>query len=165
VSYNSPKNLEAKPPMTHMVLLVEDNTADVQIVQRVLRDSGRAVELIVTRDGQEGLDYLLRQGKFAQAPTWRRPDLVLADLNLPRLTGRELVGHLRKDPLLRNLPVVIWTTSRRPEDVQEVYAAGANTYVEKPREFGRLQQVLQTILSYWLDTAVLPASSEAVKPA
>jgi CheY-like chemotaxis protein len=142
----------------HAILLVEDNPADIQITQRALRDSGIPVDLLVVRDGQEAVDYLLRQGPHAHNEAWRNPDLILLDLNLPRLTGREVLDRIRARKELRAVPVVVLTTSRRPEDVQELYAAGANTYIEKPQDFNRFVEVLRTIHHYWLDTAILPSS-------
>ena len=103
--------------------------------------------------------HLFRQGSYAQRDGWRSPDLILLDLNLPRLTGREVLQRIRATPALRAVPVVVLTTSRRLEDVQQMYEAGANTYVEKPQDFARLVQVLQTIQRYWLDTALLPPLS------
>ena len=141
----------------HAILLVEDNPADVLITQRALRDSGLSVELLVVRDGQETVDYLLRQGDHQATPGWRSPDLILLDLNLPRLNGREVLERIRSSPELKAVPVIVLTTSRRQEDVQEVYAAGANTYIEKPQDFGRFVEVLRTIHRYWLDTALLPS--------
>jgi CheY-like chemotaxis protein len=145
-----------KPP--HAILLVEDNPADVTITQRALRESGVPVELIVVRDGQEAIEYLLRQGRHAANPAWRSPDLILLDLNLPRLTGRDVLDRVRSTPHLRAVPVVVLTTSRRHEDVHQLYEAGANTYIEKPHDFARFIQVLRTIQLYWLETAVLPRS-------
>jgi CheY-like chemotaxis protein len=141
------------------ILLVEDNLADVQLAQRAVRDSKTPVELIVVRDGEEALAYLAREGPYAAgnaSPPWRAPSLILLDLNLPRLTGREVLQRIRANPALRNVPVVVFSTSRRPEDVREVYAAGANTYIEKPREFARFVEVLQSVQRYWFDTALLP---------
>jgi two-component system, chemotaxis family, response regulator Rcp1 len=138
------------------ILLVEDNPADVKITQRALRESAADVDLRVVRDGQEAVDYLLRRGPHAADPDWRPPDLILLDLNLPRLTGREVLEQIRATPALRATPVVVLTTSHRPEEVRELYAAGANTYIEKPQDFQRFVQVLQTIQSYWLDAALLP---------
>jgi chemotaxis family two-component system response regulator Rcp1 len=143
----------------HAILLVEDNPADIKITQRALRDSNLPVDLLVVRDGQEAVDYLLRQGEHADAAGWRSPDLILLDLNLPRLTGREVLERIRGTPALKAVPVVVLTTSRRVEDIQEMYAAGANTYIEKPQDFNRFVQVLQTIQTYWLDTALLPPMS------
>ena len=143
----------------HAILLVEDNPADIKITQRALRDSNVPVDLLVVRDGQEAVDYLLRQGEHADTTGWRSPDLILLDLNLPRLTGREVLERIHGTPALKAVPVVVLTTSRRVEDVQEMYAAGANTYIEKPQDFNRFVQVLQTIQTYWLDTALLPPMS------
>src|SRR6059058_5044538 len=112
---------------THAILLVEDNPADVKITQRALEVSGLAVELIVVRDGQEAVDYLLRQGLHADATDWRCPDLILLDLNLPKMSGREVLQKVRATPALRATPVVVLTTSRRQEDVATMYASGANT--------------------------------------
>ena len=146
-----------KPP--HAILLVEDNPADIKITQRALRDSDLAVELIVLRDGQEALDYLLRKGAYANDPNWRSPDLILLDLNLPRLSGQEVLTRIRSRTELHNVPVIVLTTSSRHEDVHAVYAAGANTYMEKPQDFARFVQVLQTIQRYWLEMALLPGST------
>ena len=143
----------------HAILLVEDNPADVKITQRALRDSASPVDLLVVRDGQEAVEYLLREGVYAEHTEWRRPDLILLDLNLPRLNGRQVLERIRTTPSLRATPVVVLTTSRRHEDVQEMYAAGANTYIEKPQDFNRFVQVLQTIQRYWLETALLPPMS------
>jgi two-component system response regulator len=141
---------------THAILLVEDNPADIQITKRALRDSRLPIELIVVRDGQEAVDYLFRQGSHATNAGWRKPDLILLDLNLPRLTGREVLQRVRAAELLRLVPVVILSTSSRREDVEELYATGANTYIAKPQDFGRFVEVLQTIQRYWLDHALLP---------
>jgi len=144
----------------HAILLVEDNAADVAIARRALRASGITdVALVVVRDGQEALDYLLRQGPHAQSADWRAPDLILLDLNLPRLTGHEVLRRVRATPELQAVPVVVLSTSNRPEEVRELYAAGANTYIEKPRDFGRFVGVLQAVRTYWLDTALLPPTA------
>ena len=143
----------------HAILLVEDNPADVKITQRALRDGGLPVDLIVARDGQEAVEYLLHEGAHAADPEWRLPDLILLDINLPRLTGLQVLERIRAIPALRATPVVVLTTSRRHEDVQQMYAAGANTYIEKPQDFNRFVQVLQLIQRYWLETALLPPPS------
>ena len=143
----------------HAILLVEDNPADIKITQRALKESGAPVELLVVRDGQEAVDYLLRQGRHADDDGWRSPDLILLDLNLPGMTGREVLERIRHTPALRTVPVIVLTTSRRQEDVHDMYASGANTYIEKPQDFGRFVEVLRTIERYWLDTALLPPSS------
>jgi chemotaxis family two-component system response regulator Rcp1 len=142
-----------------VILLVEDSPADVQIMQRALRESGLSVEMIVVHDGQEAVDYLLRSGKYDGAASgWRTPSLVLLDLHLPRLSGSEVLRRLRGSEAMRTVPVIVFSTSAAAEDVHEAYAAGANTFIQKPRDFGRFLEVLQTIKSYWLETALLPPS-------
>jgi CheY-like chemotaxis protein len=151
----------------YAILLVEDNPADVKILQRALARAASGVELVVVRDGQEAVDYLLRQGPYARpapaerggrsaASPWRSPDLILLDLNLPRLTGVDVLKKVRGGPNCCLTPVVVMSTSRRPEDVREAYAAGANTYVEKPQDFDRFVETLRTTLQFWLETAVAP---------
>jgi two-component system response regulator len=139
------------------ILLVEDSSTDIKITQRALQQTGRSVDLVVMRDGLEAIDYLLHQGKHAADPTWRKPDLVLLDLNLPRLPGREVLQRIRAAKALPPIPVVVLTTSRRNEEIRDCYAAGANTYVEKPRDFQRFVEMLRTIQAYWLDIALLPS--------
>jgi CheY-like chemotaxis protein len=145
---------------SHAILLVEDNPADIQITKRALRDGGLPVELIVVRDGQEAVDYLFRQGSQAERTDWRRPDLILLDLNLPRVTGREVLEQVRNHSELQAVPVVILSTSKRQEDVADLYQRGANTYIEKPQDFNRFVEVLKVIQRYWLDAALLPPSEE-----
>ncbi len=142
----------------NVLLLVEDNPADIKITQRAFQESKLPVDLLVVRDGQEAVDYLLRQGKYAAQPDWRSPELILLDLNLPRLTGQEVLERIRNSDRLRTIPVVVLTTSRRDEDVRAVYAAGANTYIQKPQEFRQFVDVLRTIGTYWLETALLPTT-------
>jgi len=144
----------------HAILLVEDNPADIKITERALRESALPVELIVVRDGQEAVEYLTRSGMHASNAAWRRPDLILLDLNLPRLSGQEVLRRIRATPGLQTVPVIVLTTSRREEDVQAVYAAGGNTYIEKPGDFDRFIDVLRTIQRYWLDTALLPPTGK-----
>jgi CheY-like chemotaxis protein len=142
------------------LLLVEDSAPEVHIMQRALRESGRAVDLHVVRDGQEAMEFLCRQGRFVQAKA-PMPDLILLDLNLPRLSGLEVLARMRGHAALRSIPVVVWTTSRRPEDIAQVYAAGANSYLEKPGDYQRFREVLDVVLRYWFDTALLPPQGGA----
>lgn len=141
-----------------VLLLVEDSPSDVKILQRALSQTDHPAELLVMRDGQEAVDYLLRQGLFTpkSGDGWRRPDLIVLDLNLPRLTGLEVLKVIRSTPTLRLTPVVILSTSRHTEDVREAYASGANTYIEKPLNFDRFVTILKTLQQLWLEMAVLP---------
>jgi len=142
------------PNPKHALLLVEDSPTEVQIVQRALKDLGKPVHLCVVRDGQEAMDYLLGQGSFAEAKK-SRPQLVLLDLNLPRLSGLDVLRHMRGHPDLRSLPVVLWSTSRKVEDIRAGYLAGANSFIEKPRDYKRFRDVLEGILHYWFESALL----------
>ena len=112
------------------------------------------------RDGQEAIEYLLRHGPHATAPTWRVPSLILLDINLPKMTGREVLEIVRATPDLRAVPVVVLTTSRRQEDIEEMYSAGANSYIEKPPDFVRYVEALRIIHRYWLELALLPPPRE-----
>jgi two-component system response regulator len=165
-----PQGVEHETAELHSLLLVEDNPADVKIMQRALTQTASRIELVVVADGQEAVDYLLRQGKYArreavagkggkkEGTAWRRPDLIVLDLNLPRLTGIEVLRQIRAVDHLCLTPVVVLSTSRQPEDVCAAYAAGANTYIEKPYDFDRFVEIMRTILQFWLEMAVLPRS-------
>jgi two-component system response regulator len=135
------------------VLLVEDDPADELITREAFEHNKIGNTLHVVRDGEEALDFLYRRGAHADAV---RPDLILLDLNLPGMTGREVLERIRNTPALRTVPVLVLTTSRRQEDVHDMYAAGANTYIEKPQDFRQFVEVLRTVRHYWLDTALLP---------
>jgi CheY-like chemotaxis protein len=141
-----------------VILLIEDNPADVQLIQRTLREGPGAVELICFADGQQALDYLLPQGPQADGGARRAPDLILLDMQLPGLPGCEVLQRLRSAPQFRGVPVVVLTTSAEIDDVRAMYAAGANTYIEKPQDVGRFAEVLRTIRLYWLHTARLPSA-------
>lgn len=138
------------------ILLVEDNPAQVQMTQRVLRECGRNLALVVVRDGQAAVDYLFHQGDYTADPTWRLPNLVLLDLNLPHLNGREVLERLRASPSHRHLPVIVLSSSCQEPEVRELYAAGANSYVEKPQEYTRFCEMMHNLLRFWLDTSLLP---------
>jgi CheY-like chemotaxis protein len=135
----------------HTILLVEDNPADILITHRALKESDLCVELVVVRDGQEAVEWLL-----GEMGVPRRPDLILLDVNLPRMGGHEVLLRIRQHMDLKPVPVVVLTTSTRQEDIEAMYRAGANTYIQKPTDFSRFVEVLQTIHRYWLGTALLP---------
>jgi CheY-like chemotaxis protein len=123
-----------------------------------MRDAGSNVDLRVTRDGQEAMDVILRQGADAKDRPAALPDLILLDLHLPRLSGLDVLKRLRAMPETRYLPVVVWSTSRQEEDVRDVYQAGANSYIQKPRDFPQYRDVLEGMLRYWFQIVQLPPS-------
>jgi CheY-like chemotaxis protein len=107
-------------------------------------------------DGEELLDYLRRRGRYAPPAPAPVPGLVLLDLNMPRKDGREALAEIKADPELRKIPVVVFTTSKRDEDVQRSYCAGANSFVVKPVTFQGLVDLMATLKRYWLETVELP---------
>ena len=129
-------------PRPLRVLLVEDDAGDVLLVREAFADSAMATALEVVNDGVEALALLRRAGDHADTPT---PDLILLDLNLPRMDGREVIAEIKDDPKLRVIPIVVLTTSEAEEDVMGSYALHANAYVTKPAEFDRFVEVVRQI--------------------
>jgi len=140
------------------ILLVEDNPGDVRLTQEALKESKICNHLSVVTDGVEAVEYLRREGRFAQAV---RPDLILLDLNLPRKNGREVLAEIKEDQDLRRIPVVILTISQDEEDVFKAYNLHANCYVNKPLDLNRFLKVVQSIEDFWLTIVKLPPTGEA----
>lgn len=138
------------PTEKPLVLLVEDNLADVELVTESLCGCGIEHDLVVTRDGVEASDFLCRRDAHHRA---RRPSLVLLDLNLPRKSGKELLSEVKGDPRLRSIPIVVLTTSDADEDVEDAYRRHANAYVIKPLRHEELATMLRTVAAFWLGTA------------
>jgi len=136
------------------ILLAEDEESDVLITRRALqRCEDLPVELEVVRDGQELLDRLRRLAPFEGT---RRPDLILLDFNLPKVNGLEALQVIKGAPDLRTLPVLMLTTSERPEEIQASYQSGANAFVVKPIRFARFVEVMSSLINFWGDVARLP---------
>lgn len=140
-------------PRPAEILLVEDSPSDRMLAAAAFKRAPFANHLHLAATGLEALEFLRRQGRHASAP---RPDLVLLDLNLPRMDGREVLARLKADPGLRTIPVVVLTTSSAPDDVVSAYGAHANSYITKPIDFDRFGDVLATLSRYWFETVTLP---------
>jgi CheY-like chemotaxis protein len=138
------------------VLLVEDNPRDVRLTQRAFAQVSLPHDLRVVRDGDEALAYLHREGVYQEPQTSPRPDVVLLDLKLPRMSGHELLQRLKQDQRFRQIPVIVLTTSGRPDDVRLAYEAGANAYLLKPVEFARFTEVMGHLGKFWLELVELP---------
>jgi two-component system response regulator len=138
--------------MTHAktILLVEDNADDEVLTLRALERSQVAQAVIVARDGVEALDYLFGTGDHDGRDTSVQPDLVLMDLNLPRLGGIGVLDRMRADERTRLIPVVVLTSSRQEEDIVKSYSSGANAYIRKPVEFDRFLDAVRTLGLFWL---------------
>jgi CheY-like chemotaxis protein len=135
------------------ILLVEDNPADVELTQYMMKQGKLVVNLHVAVDGFEALALLRREGKYADTP---RPDLVLLDLNLPGKDGREVLAEMKADPSLKAIPVVVLTTSQSEEDVLKSYNLGANCFITKPVGMDQFAKVVNSIEDFWFTIVRLP---------
>ena len=144
---------EAPPAQPIRILLVEDDPGDVMITTEALDRSDVAHELHTVHDGEAALDFLRRQAPYGDA---RRPDLVLLDLNLPRLDGRDVLAAAKGDPLLRSIPIVVFTTSEADDDVSTSYDLHANAYVSKPLDFDAYVRAVRQIDDFFMSLAQLP---------
>jgi CheY-like chemotaxis protein len=134
------------PSLVLDILVVDDDSADVALVEDFLTNGGMPCRLSVASDGQEALSFLRREGKNADAP---RPDLVLLDLNMPRVDGRKALELIKGDPALRSIPVVVFTTSSSIEDIHRSYEGHANAYVTKPIELADFERVVGEIHHFY----------------
>jgi two-component system, chemotaxis family, response regulator Rcp1 len=135
------------------ILLVEDNPGDVVLTREALRDGKIHIHLDVVTDGEQALARLRRQGTFASAA---RPDLILLDLNLPRLSGREVLAAVKADEHLRRIPVVVLTSSQAEQDIVASYDLNANCYISKPVDLDQFIRVVKSIEEFWLTVVKLP---------
>jgi two-component system, chemotaxis family, response regulator Rcp1 len=135
------------------ILLVEDNPADVRLTEEALKEAHASTRLHVASDGVQALQFLRREGEHAAAP---RPDLVLLDLNLPGLDGRQVLKAVKSDPDLRRIPVVVLTTSPSEDDIIHAYDQHVNSYIRKPVDLDSFLGVLRAIDDYWLGSVALP---------
>jgi CheY-like chemotaxis protein len=140
------------------VLLVEDSPGDVRLTQEAFRAANPAIRLHVAVDGVEAVAFLSQQGKYADAP---RPDLILLDLNLPKMDGREVLKHIRGDEGLKNIPTVILTTSDAEIDIHQSYSLHANSYLSKPVQLEAFDKLVRSIDDFWFQQAKLPQQRQA----
>ena len=135
------------------LLLVEDSPGDVRLTIEALKEGRVINNLTVVQDGEEAIAVLRQQGKYADAP---RPDLILLDLNLPRKGGLEVLAEIKEDPDLKQIPVVVLTTSQAEQDILRTYQLHANCYIVKPVDLNQFMNVVQAIKSFWLALVMLP---------
>jgi len=136
--------------MLKEILLVEDNPDDVELTRFAFAESKIANKLVVVNDGAAALDYLFAQGKYADRDPSQLPSIVLLDLNLPKVDGREVLQAIRANEATRTLPVVVLTTSAEPFDVEASYALGVNSYIQKPVDFEQFVWAVKQVGLYWL---------------
>jgi len=138
-------------PLT--VLLVEDSPGDARLVREVLHGTNNSLHVVVASDGVEALTLLARTGNYVHAP---RPDLILLDLNLPKIDGHAVLAHIKRDAGLKSIPTVILTTSDSEADIAQSYQLQANCYLSKPVELSTFEKLLRGINDFWLTRAALP---------
>jgi chemotaxis family two-component system response regulator Rcp1 len=151
----------AAPGRPIELLVVEDNAADIRLLQEVLQELTVPVHLQVAHDGEEALAFLRRARRYAQAA---RPDLILLDLNLPKKHGLEVLAELSADPQLRRIPSIVLSSSQAEQDVRQSYEHCANCYIAKPTELEQFRRAARLIKEFWLTLVILPSAAEGKEP-
>jgi CheY-like chemotaxis protein len=141
---------------TVTILMADDDEDDCMLAREALAETRLTNDLYFVRDGEELMDYLYRRGQYAQPNALPRPDLILLDLNMPKKDGREALTEIKSDPNLRQIPVVVLTTSKAQDDIYEIYDLGANSFITKPVTFSSLVEMMKTLGKYWFEIVELP---------
>lgn len=143
-----------------VILMADDDDDDFLLTQKALKQSKLLNTLCRVKDGEELLDYLNQRGEFAEGIECPRPGVILLDLNMPRKDGREALKEIKSDPKLRDIPVVVFTTSKAEEDIFKSYQLGVNSFITKPVTFDGLIKVMQTLGRYWFEIVELPVQND-----
>lgn len=136
-----------------VILLVEDNPGDIRLTREAIHEGNIVCDLRVAVDGEEALAFLRKEAKYANAPT---PDLVLLDLNLPKINGWEVLSEMKTDQNIKKIPVVVLTTSKAEEDILAMYSLHANCFITKPVDFDQFFTIVQSIKDFWFNIVKLP---------
>lgn len=147
-------SMECHPAVT--ILLVEDNPDHAELIQRALESGNMVNRVAWVKDGEEALEYLFQRGVYADAASAPRPGLILLDVRLPKIDGPKVLRLIKEDPALRTIPVVMLTTSERPDEVAEAYRSGANSFITKPVHFSEFVETMKAVKLYWVLTSRLP---------
>ncbi len=139
-----------------VILMADDDPDDRLLCEQALEESRVINDLRFVEDGEELLEYLNRSGRYAEPGAAPRPGLILLDLNMPRVDGRQALGSIKADPALRRIPVVVMTTSQAEEDIVRSYDLGANSYVTKPVTFERLVDLMKAMGNFWIEFVEIP---------
>jgi CheY-like chemotaxis protein len=143
------------------ILLADDDEDDRLMTRDALRDARLHNPLRTVIDGVELMEYLRREGEYADPKESPRPGMILLDLNMPRMDGREALREIKGDPGLRSIPVVVLTTSKAEEDIYRTYDLGVNSFITKPVQFESLVEVMKTLGKYWFEIVELPDAAGA----
>jgi CheY-like chemotaxis protein len=142
------------------ILMADDDPDDRRLTQEAFEEGRLINDVRFVENGEQLLDYLRKQGAYAAPADAPRPGLILLDLNMPRKDGRTVLKELKTDPELRQIPVVVLTTSKADEDIYKSYDLGVNSYIVKPVTFEALVDILQTLEKYWFEIVELPPNPE-----
>ena len=135
------------------ILLVEDNEGDVELTQIAFKRGNLSSDLCVVNDGMEALDFLFKRNTFEKAAT---PDIILLDLNMPRMGGKEFLSIVKQDARLKSIPVIVFTSSNAPKDIEESYKNHANSYIIKPFGLNEYIEVAKRVENFWIKLSQLP---------
>ncbi|WP_427156773.1 response regulator [Aliinostoc sp. HNIBRCY26] len=141
---------------TPLMLIVEDSNEDFETIDRFIKCSRFFVPIHRCVNGDQALAFLYRTGKYTNPETAPRPGMILLDLNLPGTDGREVLRRIKQDGNLKTIPVVVFTTSNNPKDIEDCYKYGVNSYIVKPINFAQLKLDVQMLVDYWFDLTTLP---------
>ena len=142
-----------------VILLAEDDEEDAQMTLEALKKNRLGNDVRVARDGEEAMDYLRREGQFGNGADAPKPGLILLDLNMPKKDGREVLAEIKSDARLRQIPVIVLTTSKAEEDIVRSYDLGVNSFITKPVTFAGLAEAMRVVSEYWFEIVELPARS------
>lgn len=143
--------MDEKPKI---ILLVEDNKADIRLVQEALKNSSIDYQMVTARDGVAAMAYLRQESEYAEA---LRPDLIILDLNLPKKDGREVLAEIKTNSQFKRIPVIVLTTSKNEDDIHQSYDLNANCFITKSRNLNQLFTIVKRIEEFWLTTVTLPS--------
>jgi CheY-like chemotaxis protein len=156
---------DKRPDRDRLVLvMVDDDEDDCILVNEALKVAASGCTFRCVGDGEEMLEYLYRSGRHEDAESYPVPDLILLDLNMPRMSGREVLKNLKTDPRYRAIPVIILTTSKELDDVKACYDLGANSYITKHSSFEEVISSIKTLMEYWIEVATLPRKKVHTQP-
>lgn len=155
MTYNLISSVQHTPP----ILIVEDSNEDFEALQRFLRRSPTVIPIQRCVNGEQALAFLHRTGRYGDREPAPRPSLIVLDLNLPGTDGREVLRRIKQDGKLRTIPVVVFTTSNNPKDIEDCYQYGVNSYIVKPINFAQLKRDVQLLVDYWFEVTTLPDCS------
>lgn len=153
--------ISAVPPLSPL-LIVEDSNEDFEVFRRYIKRSPIKIPLLRCENGEDALAFLFRTGSYIDQVRSPLPSTIVLDLNLPLIDGREVLQRIKQDECMKSIPVVVFTTSNNPRDIEECYQNGANRYIVKPIDFEQLKKDVESILNYWIDVTLIKQESRIV---